>query len=384
MEEKIFNKEFIKICFVNFLMMFGQNMTNTLVPKYANALGASSVMIGMITGFFSVSSFIIKPVSSTAIDSLDRKKILFVASVVISLGFVGFSISTTPEMLLICRLIHGFGIGFTVTGCLTMVSSTVSSRNLTTAVAYYSVAGSIAQAIGPGIGLSLAGKIGYPLTFLSGAVFTMAGAFVLLLVKEEEREKNPFKLSLNSSIAKEALVPAFIMLFLAMVYIDISSFLTIYADQVGIENIGLYFTVNAVCLFFTRPLIAKLSDKLGIVRLLPVAILCFGISIFMLGFSTELYQFLISAVINAFGYGACQPMIQSLCMKSAPKEKRGAASSTSYYGTDIGYMVGPVIAGKVVELSSYATMFKVVPLLLVPALLLVAVFRQRIMEIDAK
>jgi MFS family permease len=65
----------------------------------------------------------------------------------------------------------------------------------------------------------------------------------------------------------------------------------------------------------------------------------------MISISDNIWLFLSAAFINAFGYGGCQPAIQAVCLKSVPGERRGAASCTSYIGSDIGNLVGPVVAG---------------------------------------
>ena len=60
-------------------------------------------------------------------------------------------------------------------------------------------------------------------------------------------------------------------------------------------------------------------------------------------------MFLIAGVIGACGYGICQSALQSLSMRCALREERGAAGSTNYIGMDAGSMIGPIIAGNLIE-----------------------------------
>ena len=84
-----------------------------------------------------------------------------------------------------------------------------------------------------------------------------------------------------------------------------------------------------------------------------------------------LFVLLIASILFALGYGAELPIIQTLCLKSVDKSKSGAASATCYYGSDLGYLIGPVLAGKIVEISNYATMFRFMILFLLVALFII-------------
>lgn len=384
MDEMIFNKEFLIICLVNFLMMFGQNMTNTLIPKLVNSFGATAILVGMVTSIFSLSSLLVKPFSGPAVDSFKRKWILFYATILIAVSFLGYAFSSNVYTVIFSRLLHGAGLGFTVITCLTMISDCVPKKRMTSGIAYYSVVGAIAQAIGPGLGLVTLNKFGYFFTFLVGFVFVILAAFFVLAIDEKERKSANFKIDVHNIYAKEAIVPAVIMFFLAMVYITISSFLVLHAESKGIANIGLYFTVNAVFLLGTRPLIGKLADQFGLIKVLPIAILFFAFSMVLIGISNHLFTFLIAAAINACGYGACQPLIQSLCMKSVSTEYRGAASATSYYGTDLGYLVGPILAGKLIEAGGYSLMFCAMAIVLVFPLIICFVKYDKLNRIDTE
>ncbi len=380
--KNIINPIFVKLCIINFVMMLGQNMTNTLTPKYADYLGANAVMVGMVTSIFALSSLFIKPFSGQMIDSFNRKKILFYSIIVIAIAFTGYGLSTSIIMLLFFRLLHGCGLAFTVIGCLTMVSDTLPKEKLTSGIAYYTVSGAIAQAIGPSFGLYLYDIVGYQYTFFISVIIMCLSAVITLSLNYPNQKGQPFHLSLNNIYAKEAVLPAIIMFFLASVYITISSYLVLFAESMHVKNIALFFTVNAIALLFTRPLIGRLSDKIGTLKTLPIAIVAFALSMIMISFSTNTFMFIIASIINAFGYGACQPLIQSLCIKSVTPDRRGAASATSYYGTDFGYLFGPIIAGNLVEYFGYAGMFRTMPIMLVFALIILYVFKNKIKAIE--
>ncbi len=77
------------------------------------------------------------------------------------------------------------------------------------------------------------------------------------------------------------------------------------------------------------------------------------ISLLLIGYSQKLWMLLLAAAANAFGFGAVQPMLQSLCMKAVPQERRGSASATNYIFMDIGTILGSNICGFVAEIYGY-------------------------------
>jgi len=95
----------------------------------------------------------------------------------------------------------------------------------------------------------------------------------------------------------------------------------------------------------------------------------FAIALLIISFSRTLPMFLLAAFVSAFGYGACYPVIQALCMKIVPKERRGAGSSSNYIGMDLGILIGPVLAGRIAEKLGYVTMWRII---IIPVIIAIA------------
>lgn len=378
---KIWNKTFISVFITNMLMYLGMQMCNTLVGKYANHIGASAAVVGTVTSLFAVTAIVFKMISAPAIDTFNRKYILAGAMVVIATALFGYSLSASIPMLMSFRLLQGAGQAFTATCCLALATDSLPLDRLSTGIGYFSLAQATCQAIGPTIGLKLSDTIGYQKTFAVGACFLLLGAYAALHIKIKFKHTRKFRISPGSIIAKEAIIPAIIMFFLCMAYYNITSFLAIYGEQQGVgSNIGFFFTVYAVTLLFSRPIIGQISDKYGHVRVLIPALCCFALAFLMISFSHNLVMFLISAFISAFGYGACQPAVQALCMKLVPKDKRGAGSCTSYIGQDLGNLVGPMIAGGIVDRMGYSNMWRIMIFPVFLAMIVVILYRKQITE----
>lgn len=381
---KIWNPMFINVFIVNFAMIFGQFMMGTLIPKFADSLGATSTMVGFVTSLFTVTALAVKPISGPAIDSFSKKKILTAAILTITVAFITYSLAQDITTIIIARLIHGLGMGFTASTCLALASDALPEDKLTQGISYFTLGQAFVSAIGPALGLALAEKFGYNTAFAIGATVMGFSAILSATMKTPPKQYDKkFEVSLNNMFAKEAIIPATLMLFLAMSYSTISSFLVLYAQQGrGVDNIGLWFTVNALCMLISRPVIGRLAGKYGIHKVLLPAFLMFAVALFMISISTNIFMFLFSAFISAWGYGASQPSIQALCMKSVTPDRRGVAGSTSYIGTDIGFFVGPTLAGTLVGVFGYSAMFRMMSIPIAVAIIVFLLSYKKIKAIS--
>ncbi len=376
---KIFNSAFISVFITNMLLQLGQQMMNTLVAKYTDILGAKASTIGLVVGSFALSSLVFKIIAAPAIDTYNKKYILMGAMLIMAIAYGGYSFSNSVESVWVFRIIQGIGQAFTITCCLALASETLPAKKMGTGIAYFSLAQAMCQAIGPQVGLFMSRKFGYKATFAIGAAVMAIGAVSALRIKVHFIRIKKFKISLKSVIAKEALVPAAIMGLLILTYSNINSFLVIYAGTKGCDtNIGLFFTAYAVTLLLTRPTIGKLSDQFGLVAVFIPALCCFALAFWLISISSTLPMFLVAGCVSAFGYGACQPTVQTLCMKCVSKDRRGAASSTNYIGSDIGQMFGPIMAGKFADLFGYITMWRIMILPVFLAMIVIIVNRKYI------
>lgn len=375
---KIWNSNFISIFIANGLLYLGQQMSNSILPLYAQFLNEPSTVVGIVASSYAITALIFKLISAPAIDTFNRKYLLAGAIGMMAVSFIGFNLSTSAPWLIFFRLLQGVGQAFTATTCLALATDATPKSKIATGIGYFSIAQAMMQAIGPAVGLKLHDVIGFNWTFVFGAGIMVLAVIFTLSLKNVQTSSRKFRISMDSMLAKEAIVPAIILFFLSISFFTITSFLAIFGKGSVGSNIGFFFTVNALTLVVTRPLVGKLADRFGHVNVMIPTMVIFGISLYLISVSTTLPMFLLAAVLNAFGYGACQPAVQSLCMKRVPKERRGAASCTSYIGTDLGSLIGPVVAGALVGTIGFVDMWRVMALPILIAIAFVLAFRKNL------
>lgn len=377
-ENRIWNPFFIRVFITNGLMYLGLQMVQSLVGKYASTLGAAAVAVGMVSSIFAVTCLLFKLFAGPSIDAFNRKYVLLAALVVIAVAFFGMSVSKSVEMIVAFRLLQGAGQAFTATCCLALASDALPKDRFATGIGIFTLAQAVCQAVGPSMGLWVAKNFGYRATFLIAGGCMGAAAVSALFIKTSFVKKKKFQLTFQNTIAAEAFLPAFMLFLLSAAYHTIQSFLIIFAGERGVEEIGYFFTVYAIALLGTRPLFGRLMDKIGFVRSMIPALCCFALSFFLISFSCSLPMFLLAALVSAFGYGVAAPAIHTLCMQTVPKERRGAASSTSYIGSDVGNLAGPTFAGAMAESFGYGSMWRIMTIPVFVTLALVILCRRKI------
>ena len=110
-KESIWSFPYIVLMAVNLFQSMAAFMTNTTLPVYADALGATPSMVGVIVSSFSVTALLCRPFAGPAFDSFSRKRLLVASQLVICTCMVLYGIVNSLEGLVAVRLLHGVGIG---------------------------------------------------------------------------------------------------------------------------------------------------------------------------------------------------------------------------------------------------------------------------------
>lgn len=382
--------KFINIFIVNFMVSMGQYTMSTLIPKYAHHLGATAFIVGLVSSMFAVTALLIRPIAGPAMDYFKKSRILTAAIGLVTIAFVGYGFSDSVEMIMAARLIHGIGIGVTTPLCLALASNSLPTEKMASGISVFTLGSAVATAVGPSVGLLLSDIIGYNSTFfVLAALLGLSLLFTLRIHTKRPENTERFKISLNKVIVREAVIPAVMMFFLTIAYSCVNFLIAVYGGIRGVGNIGLFFTAYAIALLVSRPISGKIADQYGIDKTVIPGIFFFALSFIIISFSRSLPMFIVAGVASAFGYGICAPAIQTICMQLVSKDRRGAASNMNFIGIDGGNLVGPIVAGSIVtaiqarsgsELFGYETMYRLMLLPIIIALVIFLLSKRKILK----
>lgn len=373
MKEKLWNRNYILVLILNTLNAFSFFMVATILSKYLVDIGTTVTMAGFIVGLFSITSLFCRPFSGIMADRLSNVTLLKWSNVLMGIGLLGFTITTQIPLLIVFRIINGVGFALAGTCQITLASQYIPKDKMGEGIGYLGLGMVLGSAVAPGFGLAIADSLGMKITFLIAAALTVIAYIILCFQKEEKKQAAEKKqISFSDIIAVKALPFTLVAGAYSFVNGIIASYLVLFADEIGVKGISIYFTVCAIVLFIIRPFSGKLMDKKGIrVTVLPGLILTAG-AMFLLGTSRSLILVLVSGAIRSLGQGAAQPSLQAGCISAVGKDKSGVATSTYYLGGDVcqgfGPMIGGVIIGKIAGVAGYTALFNLCGVLLLCAL----------------
>jgi len=337
------------------------NTIHPMISKYATSLGAEVGIAGIIAGLFSITALFGRPFGAFIVDRMNKKYVLVAAISVMGLASLGYSISKNIPLLVIFRILHGAAFAVSGTSTMALIASIVPRDNLGEAIGYYGMSHIIATALGPNIGIYITNTYSYRVNFLSSGIILLVAAGLLSRLpyswSRPTNTENNKKISIGDLISIKILPLAFIGGIFSFTNGIVSSFLVLLGEERGIKNIGLYFTVLSVCLFFIRPIFGKLSDRKGLAFILYPAFFLVALESILLSHASVLLVVLLAAIAKAFGQGSAQPSIQAACLKKLEPSKSGLAAATYYIGADIGQGIGPMIGGAISQAYSYSEMF---------------------------
>ncbi len=108
-KEKIWTRDFVLICFANFFVFLGFQMTLPTLPIFVKELGGSDQMIGIIVGIFTFSALLFRPYAGHSLESKGRRFVYMLGLCIFVLSVGSYAFIASIAFLLIMRIIQGVG-----------------------------------------------------------------------------------------------------------------------------------------------------------------------------------------------------------------------------------------------------------------------------------
>lgn len=363
---KLWTSQYILVMMVNLLTYINHFIFISLLPMYAIHIGGNNTDAGLMTGLFSIAALVFRPIFGKLLDKRGRKPVVIIGLTIIAIMSASFIISSTIPALIILRSINGIGFSAASTAIGTVVTDILPKNRLAEGIGYFGISNNIAQAIGPLIGLYIIQGYGYPTLFAVVAIVSFTSMLCALPVNyhkngiKEEQAHTLTVVSKPNSIGflETALIsPALMMLLIATVFGAVQTFVAKYALTLGINNIGMFFTIYALATILTRLFYGKLSRRLGIGGILVPAIILVILSQLVLSFAASLWMFILSAVLYGFGGGCIMPSLNTIIVLFASPSRKGTALAVFYSAMDIGVGVSAIIWGIMSQNFGYPVIY---------------------------
>ena len=363
---------------VNFLQYLAFYMLITTMALYAvKSFAASDAVGGFASSAFVVGATLARFVSGYLVDALGRRKMLLISLVVVVVACALYLPAGNLPVLLVVRLVHGFGYAFASTAIMTIAQSVIPDSRRGEGTGYFALGTTLATAVGPALGLFLVGTLDYTWLFWA-TLITAVLAFALgiflrepLAKREEQEEKERAKFSL-SDIAHPAVLPiGSFMLLVGICYAGVITYLNAYAEDRGVSTgAGLFFVAYAAAMLVMRLVLGKVQDQRGDNVVVYLGLICFAVALGILAAANQDWQVVVAGAMTGLGYGTLMPAAQAIAVNAVPAHKLGTGISTLLLLMDVGVGLGPVILGLLLSAAGFGAMYTVLAVLVVVAALL--------------
>lgn len=357
--EKLWNKSFTLMLVLGVVLYTGFSMVTPNLSKYIVSSGGTKAQAGAIVGLMALTALVARPISGVIADRVNKKRLLIITTLLCGVSVLGYAMTTNLWVISGSRILHGIFFSISGTANMALTSLYIPKDRFSEGVGYIGLSYIISAAIGPGLGVMIGERYGYPALFAVAALFVMLSAVFMLKLNSNECEPlgTYSKIALKDLVAVEILGYAGLSGLFSVGAGLISGFIVLMAESRGIQNVALFFTVQSAASFIPRLFAGRLSDKMGLAFVMYPAYIMAGSALILLAFADTLWMILVAAVLFSFGEGIGRPSLQAYCLSKMGKERAGVATSTIYLGSDVGQGLGPTLGGKAADIYGYGNMY---------------------------
>mgnify|MGYP004554972597 FL=1 len=354
---KLCTASFIKICLVNFFIFVNFHALLPTFPFFITHLGGDAIAIGLATALFSLASIIARPFAGWLVDTKGRATILIISLIGMTIIPMGYFVSAGISFAVLLRTIHGAFHATSSNAASTWVTDIVPMQRMGEGLGLYGLSMALSTAIAPALGLLIMNKLGFIHLFIAVAAAGLLALLISITIKDRSYSLSVQPLKINQLFEKLSIPASITQFFFMMAYGVVEVYVAIYAVHHNLLDGGIYFICVAIATVITRILLGKTIDKYGAGILVHSGNVALIAGILLLVFVHNHFGYILSALMLGVSFGAVQPSLQTMAMRTVPPQRRGAASSTFFVAFDLGIALGGLLSGILVKYFGYDVMF---------------------------
>lgn len=318
--------------------------------------------VGLMFAIFSVADMFGNMIGGALTDYLGRKGMIIMGLVISGMTSLGMGLVQRLDYFYVMGLISGLFATASGPAHRAMMMDILPEEKWAEGFGVSRVSDNLAVAIGPAIGGFVA-SYSYLVLFAADTITSLITAGIVFLVIAESRpaegqaaEKPSFLWTFAGygEVLKNRIFMAFVMIstVATLVYSQMYSTLSVFLRDVhGVPEAGYgwLMTLNAgMVVAFQFLIIRKISDRPPLV-VMALGSLFFVIGFGMYGFSSFYLLFMIAMAVITVGEMVMVPVAQAYVGDAAPEDMRGRYSGVMGFSWMVPWMIGPLLAGLIMD-----------------------------------
>jgi DHA1 family multidrug resistance protein-like MFS transporter len=358
------NRNLVILFFTLVVVMLGFGIIIPILPFYVERFGGGGLEMGMLMAVFSLMQFIFSPLWGGLSDRLGRKPVLLIGAFgnAASMTLMGFA--HEYWLLFAARALSGVLSSATMPAAMAFISDSTDEDSRGGGMGVVGAAFGVGMVLGPGIGGTMSGvSLQAPFFFAAGAsllAMALLGIFLPESLPSEKRLREGHRVrgldfhlmwrSLSGPIGF-LLILAFLHNFALTNFEGIFGFYAQKRYDYDPPTIGLIMTVVGLTSAVVQGALTGFATrKFGDANVIKVSLFASIFGFLAMLTAANLAGVLITCSFFVFSNAMLRPGVSSLTSKRADIGQ-GTAMGLSNAFMSLGRIVGPIWAGKVLDLN---------------------------------
>jgi len=369
-----------------FVDMLGLAMIIPLLPFYATKMGASATIVGVLIAAFSIAQLASAPVWGRFSDRYGRRPALLAGLLVSAVAYVFFAYASTLWLLLLSRIIQGFG-GGTIGVVQAYVADASDPNDRAKSLGWLSAATSLGAVVGPAIGSVLI-RWGHHAPGIASAVFCVLVSVFAAIYLRESKDDTPVTSehelvpqtgagAIWSVIARPK-EPAQRLIWIYAIgigafYGTAPTLPLILANRLPITeaNVGFFVMyLGGMGVIVRAGILGRMIEWLGEVRLTRLGLVLLALGLALVAAVHSYLTLIVALTLMPLGTAFVFPCVTAMLSRVVPKRHRGLYMGVQHTFGGISRVVFPLAAGVAMDNLGLGFPFVVAGVLVLSTLLL--------------
>lgn len=350
--------------------VLGLTLILPLLPFYAERLGATPTVVGLLVSTYALCQLIAGPLLGRMSDRMGRRPLLLVSQVGTFAGFLILAYADQLWLVFLSRIIDGLTAG-NLSLAQAYISDVTKPEERAKSFALIGIAFGMGFLVGPGVSGYLSGfSYQLPILAAAGLSFTsiLCTYFLLPSHPPPEGERGPKDERRFTILAwgryieffkRPGLAPLLWQFFaFTFAFAFFMSGFPLFAERrftwdgkaFGPKQVGyVYAYVGFLGIILQGGLIGRLVKTFGEEKLVRVGFLLSAIGTAILGFTYGIPLLLIVSAMTGIGSGGLRPALTSLVTQKAARSEQGAVLGLTQSLMSVSQIVAPFLAGFLID-----------------------------------
>ncbi len=356
-------RAFWMLAIVTFIDRLGGSLLYPFFALYITSkFGVGMTQVGVLFGFFSISSIVGGFVGGAAADRLGRKGLIVFSLLATSLSSLAMGLAPTMAAFVVLALVVGLLTDAGGPAYQAMVADLLPEEKRAEGFGVIRVVFNLAVVIGPAIGGLLASRSFLLLFIVDAITSALTAAFAIFFLAETKPAPHPDAPRETvwqtfrgyGQALRDSLFMAFVFAcaLQVLVYLQMNTSLPVFLrDHHGIspQGYGGILSLNAAMVVLFQFAITRRIRGYPPLIVMAVGTALYALGFAMYGFTATYALFLLAMVIITIGEMLVAPVSQALVAQLAPEDKRARYMATFGLAWIIPGVVGPLLAGLVMD-----------------------------------